>query len=248
MSASTAFWTLLSLAITLAVSFFIAYLTTPDPTVRTEFFYAGIACTLACAVIVVWPLKTQARRLKGLFHAWRPQWPLARVVKPPTPIPFATRFRHVRTYAYFDEIERNHRLRIVLVYFNGSEADVTIESVDGQLGYPSLGASVVAGSPVGWLDAGKQEVIRPFDEAQVSIVDHLGPERATALMSEFAEGKSVGIEFHLRVIAKAERSTFQLHTWQGVSCRIKKEPVVDGRLVFITGGAPVELIGTGVMR
>jgi hypothetical protein len=124
----------------------------------------------------------------------------------------------------------------VLVYFNSTETDVTISSVNGYLKYSVSPSSI--SSPIGWTDLPtERKDLKPYNEFQINIQDRVGPEEKAATSRRFVEGIPVSIEFHLRITAVSQTETFELKTWDGVSCAIKTVPVVEGILVAMAGVA-----------
>ena len=78
-------------------------------------------------------------------------------------------------------------------------------------------------------------------DTQIEIEQSMPPTVANAIMSYLAQGKRLSIEFHLRITVKVpgQINTFQLQTWQGISCTKTSQPVVEGILVMLTAGAGV---------
>jgi len=168
--------------------------------------------------------------------------PLALRALPDPPSAFSSRVYQARAYAYFDQLQTNNVLRITLAFFNGTPEPVAIDSVDGRLSYEA-GIGALAYPPIGWASAKRnQEPIPSLGEIFVDLEQPVPPSAIPTMLDLLNSGGRLSVELHLRIMATAmnSKTRFHLTTWQGVTCRVPTDPVVEGKIVFVTANASSE--------
>jgi hypothetical protein len=195
-----------------------------------------------------WRTVPSYQRVKSFFGQveWHPL-PTRRKGWPHTAA-ISSRVYHARTYVYFDKMEHSI-LRVTFAFFNSSFEDIVVESVDGYLKYDGFG--VVNYPPIGWPNALKtRDPTKALNELFVDLEQSLPPIVGPKMMEFLEGGGRLSIEFHVRIMAKAliGGEHFQLQIWQGVTCKVPNDPVVDGRIVFIYVPANAEVGATQVLK
>jgi hypothetical protein len=202
------------------------------------FIIAGVL-----AVIYVWPHVRVFRPFSGFEF----QWPIRhRGSSWPQSASLTTRLYCARCLVHFDELQTKNIIKLTLQFFNASYEPVLVDSVDGHLRY-GTGIGSLTYPPIGWPGGlQKREPKAPFDEISIDLEQPVPPAAIPLLLAQFQNGGRLSIELHLRIMAVAMNSNtrFQLITWQGVSCKIQPNPVVEGKLVFVTAKANVETQAT----
>lgn len=202
------------------------------------FAFAGVA-----GLVWLWPHLTKYRP----FAHWKFQLPIARIELPGPPL--ESRVRNMRNFIYVDRLASENLVCIGLKFLNASDEHLTVESVDGHLEFNNaLGQLPI--SKISWANPVPAPMAKPFDEFDVEVHQHLPNDAVPIFTEKTSEGRTLSIEFHLRIRARGAQTgkLVELRPWQGIACAKQDVPVVTGQLVFINFVSQIETGATDVRK
>lgn len=175
---------------------------------------------------------------RSWLASWRVQWPLARPLRP---APTSSLIYNARCWVYFDRFEQDNVIKLMLVFFNGTDQEIVVESVAGHLSYGVM-SSAIEWPPIAWLDSQRPPMAKPLQDFGIGIQQHLRAVFIPELLAKAGNGGNLSIEFHLKIKAKivSTGELVDLQPWQGVVVTTSDRPMISGRLVYNAMNIPVE--------
>jgi hypothetical protein len=207
--------------------------------------FAGIG--LACLITLA---------ASGAFAAWRyftplPKQSIASEGPETSALLPSPHICHVRSYAYFDQLEAGRLLRLALIFLNASADEIALESVAGYFNYgwdemTSEGTPIVykwpgasEGPSISWLDGHRPPHAKAFCDLDINVQQNLPSEAVPQLLKQARNSGSISIYFHLQIKAKVlgTGEVIELRPWDGVICQTPNLPVVTSRIISAMGTA-----------
>lgn len=201
--------------------------------------FAGIG--IACIITLV---------VSGAAVAWRyfaplPKQSVASEGRETSALLSSPHICHVRSYAYFDQLEDGRLLRLALVFLNAGTDEIALESVAGYFNYgwdemTAEGTPIIykwpgvtEGPSISWLDGHRPPHAKAFGDLYINVQQNLTTEAVPQLLKQARNGGSISIYFHLQIKAKvlATGEVIELRPWDGVICQTPTLPVVTGRII-----------------
>jgi hypothetical protein len=224
------YWCAFIALVSAAMSWVASYITPISQYGWRAVVFAGIG--MACIITLA---------ASGALAAWRYFNPLEQssISEREAPAPRSTtRICHVRSSVYFDKLEEDRLIRLVLEFLNASAEEIALESANGHLSYVGIkGISDKTLHPVTWPDERQPPRAKPFDDLPIEFHQSPPPESIQSLLEQAHSGKPFSIKFHLQIKAKVlgTGEIVEIRSWDGVSCQTKGLPVVTGRIVSLVG-------------
>lgn len=203
----------------------------------------GMACVITLAA-------------SGAFATWRyfnpiQQQPAISECHEAAAMPSPPRICHVRSCAYFDQLEDGRLIRLALAFLNASTDEIVLESVAGYFNYgwdevTAEGAPIIYKWPgtadgpfISWLDGHRPPHAKAFCDLDINVQQNLPSEAVPQLLKQARNSGPISIYFHLQLKAKvlATGEIIELCPWDGVICQTPNLPVVTSRIISSTGTA-----------